>query len=122
MVFYYEVENAFFDADVVVLVAVLILVGLFSMQHYGTDKVGWLFAPIVLVWFLMIGSIGIYNICKYDSSVLKAFSPVYIYRYLKRGKKKGWTSLGGIMLSITGLSLSLSLSQTHTRDGCIYFN
>lgn len=93
-----------FDADVVVLVAVFILVGLFSMQHYGTDKVGWLFAPIVLLWFLMIGGIGIYNIYTYDSSVLRAFSPVYIYRYFKRGKLKGWTSLGGIMLSITGFN------------------
>ncbi|GFP96138.1 putative potassium transporter 12, partial [Phtheirospermum japonicum] len=91
-----------FYADMVVIVAVIILVGLFSMQHYGTDKVGWLFAPIVLIWFIMIGVIGIFNIYKYDSSVLRAFSPVYVCRYLKKGKKKGWTSLGGIMLSITG--------------------
>uniref|UniRef100_M1BIK0 Potassium transporter 11 n=1 Tax=Solanum tuberosum TaxID=4113 RepID=M1BIK0_SOLTU len=90
------------DADVVVVVAVIILVGLFSLQHYGTDRVGWLFAPIVLLWFLLVGGIGIYNIWKYDSSVLRAFSPVYIYRYFKRGKRDGWTSLGGIMLSITG--------------------
>ncbi|KAF5729212.1 potassium transporter 11 [Tripterygium wilfordii] len=87
---------------VVVVVAVIILVGLFSMQHYGTDKVGWLFAPIVLLWFLLIGGVGLFNIWKYDKSVLKAFSPVYIYRYFKRGGKDGWTSLGGIMLSITG--------------------
>ncbi|KAL8513203.1 hypothetical protein ACS0TY_019417 [Phlomoides rotata] len=97
-----KVDHPNMSGDVVVLVAVIILVGLFSMQHYGTDKVGWLFAPIVLLWFLLIGGIGIYNIYNYDSSVLRAFSPVYIYRYLKRGKKKGWTSLGGIMLSITG--------------------
>ncbi|KAL8160534.1 hypothetical protein V2J09_002071 [Rumex salicifolius] len=81
---------------------VIILVGLFSLQHYGTDKVGWLFAPIVLLWFLLIGGIGIYNIKQHDKSVLKAFSPVYIFRYLRRGKKDGWTSLGGILLSITG--------------------
>lgn len=56
----------------------------------------------MLLWFLLIGGIGIYNIWKYDSSVLKAFSLVYIYRYFKRGKRDGWTSLGGIMLSITG--------------------
>ncbi|GMH27730.1 hypothetical protein Nepgr_029573 [Nepenthes gracilis] len=88
--------------DIVVLVAVVILVGLFSVQHYGTDKVGWLFAPIVLLWFLLIGGIGIFNIWKYDSSVLKAFSPMYVYRYLKRGGRDHWTSLGGILLSITG--------------------
>lgn len=87
---------------VVVLVAVVILIGLFSMQHFGTDRVGWLFAPIVLTWFLLIGGIGIFNIITYGSTVLKAFSPVYIYRYFKRGGRDGWTSLGGIMLSITG--------------------
>ncbi|XP_051125003.1 potassium transporter 10-like isoform X2 [Andrographis paniculata] len=97
-----KVDHPKMSNDVVVLVAVFILVGLFSMQHYGTDTVGWLFAPIVLLWFLMIGGIGIFNIYKHDSSVLRAFSPVYIYRYFKRGKIKGWTSLGGIMLSITG--------------------
>lgn len=88
--------------DVVVVLAVVILVGLFSLQHYGTDKVGWLFAPIVLLWFLLIGGIGMYNIWNHDSSVLKAFSPIYVYRYLSRGGKRNWMSLGGIMLSITG--------------------
>ncbi|KAL0363749.1 UNVERIFIED_CONTAM: Potassium transporter 11 [Sesamum calycinum] len=97
-----KVDHPKMSNDVVVLVAVIILVGLFSLQHYGTDRVGWLFAPIVLLWFLMIGGIGIFNIYKFDTSVLRAFSPVYIYRFFKRGKKKGWTSLGGIMLSITG--------------------
>lgn len=97
-----KVDHPGMSNDLVVLVAVVILVGLFSLQHYGTDKVGWLFAPIVLLWFLCIGVIGMYNIWKHDSSVLKAFSPVYIYRYFKTGGKDGWTSLGGIMLSITG--------------------
>ncbi|KAA3460990.1 potassium transporter 10-like [Gossypium australe] len=97
-----KVDHPGMSNGVVVVVAVVILVGLFSLQHYGTDKVSWLFAPIVLVWFLVIGGIGIYNIWKYDSSVLRAFSPVYIYRYFRRGGKDGWTSLGGIMLSITG--------------------
>ncbi|GMY35017.1 potassium transporter 11-like [Fagus crenata] len=97
-----KVDHPHMSNDVVVIVAVIILVGLFSMQHYGTDKVGWLFAPIVLLWFLLIGGIGIFNIWKYESSVLKAFSPVHIFRYFNRRGKDGWTSLGGIMLSITG--------------------
>ncbi|KAM0002923.1 putative potassium transporter [Helianthus debilis subsp. tardiflorus] len=88
--------------DIVVLVAVIILLGLFSLQHYGPDKVGWLFAPIVLLWFLLIGGIGIFNICKHDKGVLRAFSPLYIFHYFKRRGIHGWISLGGIMLSITG--------------------
>ncbi|RWR81951.1 potassium transporter 10-like protein [Cinnamomum micranthum f. kanehirae] len=97
-----KVNHPHMSNDIVVLVAVLILVGLFSMQHYGTDRVGWLFAPIVLLWFLLNGGVGALNIWKYDSSVLRAFSPVYIYRYFKRGGIDRWTSLGGILLSITG--------------------
>ncbi|KAI3854143.1 hypothetical protein MKX03_022156 [Papaver bracteatum] len=87
------------SSDVVLVVSAVILVGLFSMQHHGTDRVAWLFAPIVLLWFLLIGGTGAFNIWKNDSSVLRAFSPIYIYRYFKRG---GWRTLGGIMLSITG--------------------
>ncbi|KAK1280823.1 putative potassium transporter 11 [Acorus gramineus] len=96
-----RVDHPGMNNDVVVIVAVVILVGLFSMQHYGTDKVGWLFAPVVLIWFLLIGAIGAFNIYKYDRTVLRAFSPVYIFRYFRRGRES-WTSLGGIMLSITG--------------------
>lgn len=88
----------------VVIVSVVILIGLFSMQHFGTDKVSWLFAPIVFVWFILIGVLGAVNISKYDQSVLKAFNPIYVYRYFKRGKTS-WASLGGIMLSITGLNI-----------------
>ncbi|MFS8008495.1 putative potassium transporter [Helianthus anomalus] len=97
-----KIDHPGMSTDVVVVVAVVILVGLFSLQHYGVDKVGWLFAPIVLLWFLLIGGIGIFNIWKHDSGVLRAFSPVYIFRHFKRRGKNGWTSLGGIMLSITG--------------------
>ncbi|XP_024978542.1 potassium transporter 10-like isoform X1 [Cynara cardunculus var. scolymus] len=88
--------------DVIVVVAVCILVGLFCLQHYGPDKVGWFFAPIVLLWFLLIGGIGIFNILKHDTMVLRAFSPIYIFWYFRRRGEDAWTSLGGIMLSITG--------------------
>ncbi|KAJ6712258.1 POTASSIUM TRANSPORTER [Salix purpurea] len=97
-----KLDHPSMSSDVVVLVAVVILVGLFSMQHHGVDRVSWLFAPIVLLWFLLIGGIGLFNIWKYDSGVLKAISPVYIYRYFRRGGRDSWLSLGGIMLSITG--------------------
>ncbi|KAH9795588.1 Potassium transporter 10 [Citrus sinensis] len=53
---YPKVDNkSILNEKAVVLVAVAILVVLFSVQHFGVDKVGWLFAPIVFVWFLLIG-------------------------------------------------------------------
>ncbi|GKD76861.1 potassium transporter 10-like protein isoform X1 [Tanacetum coccineum] len=88
--------------ELVVVLAVFILVGLFCLQHHGPDKVGWLFAPVVLLWFLLIGGVGIFNILEHDTAVLRAFSPLHILWYFRRRGKDGWTSLGGIMLSITG--------------------
>ena len=72
-------------------------------QRFGTDKVGYSFAPIICVWFTFIGGIGIYNFIKYDPTVLKALNPAYIIQYFKRNKKDAWISLGGVVLSITGL-------------------
>ncbi|CAK8562656.1 unnamed protein product [Lathyrus sativus] len=88
--------------NAVVGITVAILVVLFSMQRFGTDKVGALFAPIILLWFLFIAGIGLYNLFKYDLGVLKAFNPKYIVDYFKRNGKEGWISLGGVFLCITG--------------------
>ena len=75
---------------------------LFSIQRFGIDKVGYTFAPVILVWFSLIGGIGIYNLIKYDVRVLRAFNPKYIVDYFKRNGKEGWISLGGVVLCITG--------------------
>ncbi|KAL5983849.1 hypothetical protein ACLOJK_017945 [Asimina triloba] len=73
-----------------------------QFPRFGTDKVGYSFAPIIVVWFLMIGCIGIFNFIKYDPSVAKAFNPKYIIDYFRRNKKDAWISLGGVVLAITG--------------------
>ncbi|KAG2245299.1 hypothetical protein Bca52824_092838 [Brassica carinata] len=86
--------------EVPVVCAILIL--LFSLQHYGTHRLGFLFAPIVLAWLLCISTIGVYNIFHWNPHVYKALSPYYIYKFLKKTGKRGWMSLGGILLCITG--------------------
>lgn len=83
-------------------IACIILIGLFALQHYGTHRVGFLFAPIVLTWLLCISAIGLYNILHFNPSVYKALSPHYMYKFLKKTQKGGWMSLGGILLCITG--------------------
>nr|XP_004299195.2 PREDICTED: potassium transporter 5 [Fragaria vesca subsp. vesca] len=88
--------------NAVVGVSVLILVALFSVQRFGTDKVGFAFAPIITVWFLFISGIGLYNLFVHDIGVLRAFNPMYMVQYFQRNGKKGWVSLGGIFLCITG--------------------
>ncbi|KAL8159738.1 hypothetical protein V2J09_001275 [Rumex salicifolius] len=83
-------------------VACAILVFLFALQHYGTHRVGFLFAPVVVTWLLCISSIGLYNIIKWNPKVYQALSPYYIYKFLKKTRRSGWMSLGGILLCITG--------------------
>ncbi|XVE92453.1 hypothetical protein REPUB_Repub01dG0098700 [Reevesia pubescens] len=91
-----------FDTTAVVVVSIVILVALFNIQQFGTSKVGFMFAPALALWFLSLGSIGIYNIVKYDISVVKAFNPAYIYFFFKKNSKDAWSSLGGCVLCITG--------------------
>lgn len=79
-----------------------ILFILFSVQRFGTDKVGYTFAPIISIWFLLIASIGLYNLIANDVGVLRAFNPMYIVNYFKRNGKDGWISLGGVILCVTG--------------------
>ncbi|XP_057493527.1 LOW QUALITY PROTEIN: potassium transporter 5-like [Actinidia eriantha] len=90
------------NQDAVVGVSVAILIILFSIQRFGTDNVGYAFAPIIVLWFSFISGIGLYNLFKHDVGVLRAFNPKYIIDYFKRNGKKGWMSLGGVVLCITG--------------------
>jgi len=83
-------------------ISIAILIALFSLQRFGTDKVGSSFAPILLVWFSFIAGIGIYNLFKHDIGVLRAFNPKYIFDFFKRNGKQGWLSFGGVLLCITG--------------------
>ncbi|XP_034691225.1 potassium transporter 5-like isoform X2 [Vitis riparia] len=88
--------------DRIVWISVGILVCLFMVQRFGTDKVGYSFAPIICVWFALISGIGVYNFIKFDPTVVKAINPKYIIDYFRRNKKEAWISLGGAVLSVTG--------------------
>ncbi|EPS71744.1 hypothetical protein M569_03013, partial [Genlisea aurea] len=79
-----------------------ILVGLFALQHCGTHKVGFIFAPVVILWLISIFIIGAYNTIKWNPKVLYAFSPIYIVKFFRQTGKDGWISLGGVLLCITG--------------------
>ncbi|KAK3010182.1 LOW QUALITY PROTEIN: hypothetical protein RJ639_010767, partial [Escallonia herrerae] len=87
----------------VVVIACVILVGLFSIQHHGTHRVAFMFAPIITAWLLCISSIGVYNIIKWNPHIFHALSPIYMLKFLKRTGREGWVSLGGVVLSITGV-------------------
>ncbi|CAL5011135.1 unnamed protein product [Urochloa decumbens] len=85
-----------------VWMTVAILVLLFGVQRFGADKVGYLFAPVVLLWLLLIGGVGVYNLVRHDVGVLRAFNPRHVVDYFRRNGGDAWVSLGGVLLCFTG--------------------
>ncbi|KAJ0046295.1 hypothetical protein Pint_05572 [Pistacia integerrima] len=83
-------------------ISVAILICLFCLQRFGTDKVGVIFGPVIFLWFGLITVIGLYDLFTYNIGVLGAINPLYIIDYFKRNGKTAWISLGGVILCITG--------------------
>jgi KUP system potassium uptake protein len=85
----------------VVPITVVILFGLFAIQRRGTGTVGRFFGPVMFVWFLTIGGLGLYQVIR-NPEVLVALSPHHAIRFLATGKWKAFVLLGSVVLSITG--------------------
>lgn len=118
-----RVVNPELGTPAVVGVSCAVLVFLFSIQPFGTTKLGTVFAPIVVVWLLfnLITGICQYhvpsrflqppltnttivdNLSLYDHTVLKAFSPYFSFSFLIRHGHQGWRALGGLLLAFTGV-------------------
>src|SRR5580692_6253422 len=81
--------------------AVVILAALFAVQPLGTARIGSAFGPIMAVWFVTIGALGLWGIAK-DPWVLLALNPLYGVRLLATNGYGGFLVLGGIFLCVTG--------------------
>ena len=88
-------------APYVLASAVAILVGLFIIQALGTARIGKMFGPIMLVWFMTIAILGVCGIARHPS-VLLAINPTYGFTYLRSNGLTGFLALGGVFLSVTG--------------------
>jgi KUP system potassium uptake protein len=82
-------------------ITVAILLLLFLLQKNGTRRVGILFGPVMLVWFAVIGILGIGGIVR-QPSVLAAFNPFYALKFFANNGWIGFTVLGAIFLVVTG--------------------
>lgn len=85
----------------VVPLAILILAGLFAFQHRGTDAIGRIFGPVMLLWFLVLGLLGLRQILA-TPLVLTALNPAHGYRLLLDHPNLG-ILLGAVVLAITGV-------------------
>jgi KUP system potassium uptake protein len=85
----------------VVPVAVAILVCVFAIQKYGTHSVGRLFGPVMVVWFVTIGLLGIRWIVQYPA-VLEAVEPHHAVLFFREHGMHGFAVLGAVFLVVTG--------------------
>jgi KUP system potassium uptake protein len=85
----------------VVPLTVAILVLLFMMQRRGTSWIGRIFGPVMLIWFVVIGALGIVGIAK-APVVLGALSPVPAITYLWHAGPLAFAVIGGAFLAVTG--------------------
>ncbi|MFZ0424619.1 MAG: KUP/HAK/KT family potassium transporter [Xanthobacteraceae bacterium] len=85
----------------VVPAAVAILLALFAVQPLGTSRIGAAFGPIMAVWFIAIGALGVWGVAR-DPAVLAALNPYYGFRLLADNGFGGFLVLGGVFLCVTG--------------------
>ena len=85
----------------VIPVTIVVLIGLFMIQRRGTAVVGALFGPVVLVWFVVLATLGLVQIVR-EPSVLAALNPVHGASFFLRNGWPGFLVLGAVFLVVTG--------------------
>ncbi len=86
----------------VVPISLVVIIGLFALQRNGTERVGILFGPVMLVWFLVIAFFGAQAIFLHPE-VMHALDPRFAVHFLFHGGLGGVVILGGVVLAVTGV-------------------
>jgi len=89
------------DGPWVLVIASAILVFLFANQHRGTEVLGALFGPIMVVWFGLLGVLGVAQIMG-EPGVLQAINPIWAVRFVADDLRYVFLALGGVFLVVTG--------------------
>ena len=88
-------------AHLVVPISLAILAGLFAIQRFGTGAVGWLFGPLILLWFVVIGALGARQVVAHPG-IFQALSPTWAARFMVAHGVAAFLTLGGVVLAVTG--------------------
>ena len=89
-------------AFLVMPISLAILVGLFALQRHGTARVGFLFGPIILIWFGTIGWLGLRSIIE-TPDILWALNPYHGISIFVSNPVLGFVVLGAVVLCVTGV-------------------
>lgn len=82
-------------------ISITILIALFLFQKHGTEMVGKFFGPIVILWFVVLGSIGVSNIID-NPQILHAINPIHAYEFLTSRGAGIFLAVGTVVLAVTG--------------------
>ncbi|WP_130617905.1 potassium transporter Kup [Dyella amyloliquefaciens] len=85
----------------VVPITAVILFLLFALQRHGTERVGRLFGPVMVVWFIVIALLGVHMIAR-NPHVLWALNPYYGVKFFFTHGMQAFIALGGVVLALTG--------------------
>lgn len=88
-------------APMVIPIALILLVGLFLLQKRGTTRVGALFAPVMIVYFVTLAVLGVIHIVQMPS-ILAALNPWYAVQFFLIDKWMAFLALGSVVLAVTG--------------------
>ena len=110
------------NQQIVVIITIVILCTLFILQKAGTSRIGKAFGPVMTLWFLFLGTMGIMNMTA-DISVIRALNPVRGVLFLFDGKLNaaGLMVLGSVFLCTTGAE-ALYSDMGHVGKGNIYLS
>ncbi|MGE9297406.1 MAG: potassium transporter Kup [Puniceicoccales bacterium] len=86
----------------IVPIALVILGGLFYAQRFGTGKIGVLFGPVMLVWFVTLGGLGAWQLVQHGLGVLAAANPLYAVTFLLDHTNTAIWVIGAVVLCVTG--------------------
>src|SRR5690606_2981198 len=85
----------------IVPLSLVILAGLFAVESYGTGAMGKLFGPVMLVWFLVIGLLGLWRTVQ-TPHILLALNPIWAIQFISEAPWEVFMLLGAIVLAVTG--------------------
>ncbi len=85
----------------VVPISLVMLTALFAFQRFGTAKVGKLFGPVMIAWFVVIAGFGVMNIAS-NPIVLRALSPYWAWNFFVTHDWHAVLILGAVVLTVTG--------------------
>jgi KUP system potassium uptake protein len=88
-------------SNFVIPITVVIIIGLFAVQRFGTHAVGRAFGPVMILWFVAIGALGIHGILL-EPEILLALSPTFAIGFAVSNPGIAFFALAAVVLAVTG--------------------